>query len=161
MKYKGSFVNRAGDTVTVQIVTGGSADEVQIGSDASGLYFAADDAVQITSSVNDTFDHLLRSSASLRLLTANYLPDLFRAQCTEAVVHIFRNDECVFAGYVEPQVYSQPYNDTLDELELSCIDALSALQYSRYRCCGAQGAPSFASLRAGAAMRSFIDILKE
>lgn len=137
----GSFINQKGDTITVQIVT--KADRthtIEIGADAEDIYFT-DDPVEIVSEVNDTFDHVLRHSASIRLLVRNFIPDFFQASARDAVVNICRGAECLFAGFIEPQTYTQPYNEKYDEIELNCIDALSALQYSKFKNTGAPGRP--------------------
>ena len=103
MYITGSFVNQQGDTVTVHIVTGADRSEVlEIGTESSGLYFT-DDPAETVSEVNDTFDHLLRQSATIRLLSRNFIPDFFSTSCRNAVVNIYKGDVCVFAGFIEPQ----------------------------------------------------------
>lgn len=139
MYFYGSFLTQLGETVTVHIVTKNSrAKQVEIGDDESGVFFTTD-PVEIESSVNDTFDHLLRSQATIRLLTRDFIQDFFCTSCMDAVVNIFKGGKCIFAGFIEPQTYSQGYNEVYDELEISCIDALSALQYSKYRDVGRLG----------------------
>ena len=86
--------------------------------------------MDITSQVSDTFDVLLCQQASVRLLTENFVPDFFSASCRDVVVNIYREGECLFAGFVEPQTYSQGYNEEQDEIELSCIDILTAKRLS-------------------------------
>ena len=160
MYIHGAFVNQIGDTITVHIVTNNDrTKEVEIGSDSAGLYFT-DDPVEIESQVNDTFDHLLKYQASIKLLTSNFIPDFFCASARDAVVNIYKDDICIFAGYIEPQAYSQDYNETYDELDLSCIDALSALQYSKYRNIGSAGI-LYNLVKADAGQRTFYDIVTE
>lgn len=160
MYYHGTFAAKSGDPVTVHIVTGGSrTPEIEIGTEESGLFFTAD-PVTVESCVNDTFDPLLRNQASIKFLTRGFVGDFFGASCRDAVVNIFKGTRCVFAGFIEPQTYSQSYNSALDTLEINCIDALSALQYSRYRDTGALG-ELYQSIRASADNRSFLDIMKE
>lgn len=149
-----------GETVTVHIVTGNSrVRQLEIGDGNSGVYFTVN-PVEIESCVNDTFDHLLRSQATIRLLTRDFIPDLFCTSCMEAVVNIFKGDRCVFAGFIEPQTYSQGYNEIYDELEISCIDVLSALQYSRYRNVGGLGV-LYEAVKAEAGQRVFSEIVGE
>ncbi len=160
MYITGSFVNQQGDTVTVHIVTGADRSEVlEIGSESSGLYFT-DDPAEIVSEVNDTFDHLLRQSATIRLLARNFIPDFFSTSCRDVIVNIYKGDVCVFAGFIEPQTYSQPYNEVYDEIELNCIDALSALQYSKYKQVGAADV-DYGEVKGAAEQRPFLDIMKE
>ena len=160
MYIKGSFVNQKGSTVTVHIVTGADRSEtLEIGSESSGLYFT-DDPAEITSEVNDTFDHLLRRSATIRLLARNFMPDFFSTSCRNAVVNIYKDEACVFAGFIEPQAYSQSFNEVYDEIELNCVDALSALQYSKYKGVGEAGS-TYESVKGSAGQRSLLDIMRE
>lgn len=160
MYIHGSFLSQQSDTITVHIVTGNDRTQtIEIGTEKADVYFS-DDPAEIENEVNDTFDVLLRNSAKIRLLCGNLITDLFSTSCRDAVVNIYKNDTCIFAGYIEPQTLSQPYNDRWDELELNCIDALSALQYSKYKNVGALGV-IYAFVKAEAAQRSFYDIATE
>lgn len=160
MYIHGSFLSQQGDTITVHIVTGNDRTQtIEIGTEKADVYFSEDPA-EIENEVNDTFDVLLRNSAKIRLLCGNLIKDLFSTSCRDAVVNIYKNDTCIFAGFIEPQTLSQPYNDRWDELELNCIDALSALQYSKYKNVGALGVV-YAFVKAEAAQRSFYDIATE
>lgn len=160
MYIHGSFLSQQGDTITIHIVTGNDRTQtIEIGTEKADVYFS-DDPAEIENEVNDTFDVLLRNSAKIRLLCGNLIKDLFSTSCRDAVVNIYKNDTCIFAGFIEPQTLSQPYNDRWDELELNCIDALSALQYSKYKNVGALGV-IYAFVKAEAAQRSFYDIATE
>lgn len=160
MYIHGSFLSQQSDTITVHIVTGNDRTQtIEIGTEKADVYFSEDPA-EIENEVNDTFDVLLRNSAKIRLLCGNLIKDLFSTSCRDAVVNIYKNDTCIFAGFIEPQTLSQPYNDRWDELELNCIDALSALQYSKYKKVGALGV-IYAFVKAEAAQRSFYDIATE
>lgn len=160
MYIHGSFLSQQSDTITVHIVTGNDRTQtIEIGREKADVYFSEDPA-EIENEVNDTFDVLLRNSAKIRLLCGNLITNLFSTSCRDAVVNIYKNDTCIFAGFIEPQTLSQPYNDRWDELELNCIDALSALQYSKYKNVGALGV-IYAFVKAEAAQRSFYDIATE
>ena len=160
MYIHGSFLSQQGDTITVHIVTGNDRTQtIEIGTEKADVYFS-DDPAEIENEVNDTFDVLLRNSAKIRLLCGNLITNLFSTSCRDAVVNIYKNDTCIFAGFIEPQTLSQPYNNRWDELELNCIDALSALQYSKYKNVGALGV-IYAFVKAEAAQRSFYDIANE
>lgn len=160
MYIHGSFLSQQSDTITVHIVTGNDRTQtIEIGTEKADVYFSEDPA-EIENEVNDTFDVLLRNSAKIRLLCGNLITDLFSTSCRDAVVNIYKNDTCIFAGFIEPQTLSQPYNNRWDELELNCIDALSALQYSKYKNVGALGV-IYAFVKAEAAQRSFYEIATE
>lgn len=160
MYIHGSFLSQQSDTITIHIVTANDRTQtIEIGTEKADVYFSEDPA-EIENEVNDTFDVLLRNSAKIRLLCGNLIKDLFSTSCRDAVVNIYKNDTCIFAGFIEPQTLSQPYNNRWDELELNCIDALSALQYSKYKNVGALGV-IYAFVKAEAAQRSFYDIATE
>ena len=162
MYLHGEFINHNGDTIAVHIVTQGSrTTEKIIGeNDDSDFFFPADEAVTITSEVNDTFDHLLTQSATINLQAKYYEESLYGSTCRDGIVNILRNGEVVFAGYIEPLSYSQNFNETYDDVSLSCIDCLSALQYSHYKDIGALGV-NYAKVRKEADQRTFLDIAKE
>lgn len=160
MLFSGTFYNNQNDAITVVICTkGDNTKRVEIGNEKDGIFFT-DDPVEITSQANDTFDHILCYQASVRLLCKNFVPDFFCSSCRDAVVNILRNEECFFVGYVEPQAFSQGYNEDYDEVELTCIDCLSALSYSNYRNVGA-AAVLYDALKGKASQRTFYDIIAE
>lgn len=133
MYVHGEFVNQKGDTVKVQILTNNSRTATyEIGTEKSGIYFT-DDPVEIEDETNDVFDVILSQSAKISLLVSGFVSDFFQLNALDAKVNITCAGRLVFAGYIEPQVYSQDFNEVYDELELNCIDALSALQYSQYK----------------------------
>lgn len=160
MYLHGHFYNQREERIEVHILTGGDrTKETAIGEKNGELSFT-DDPVELTSQVNDTFDHLLCQQATVRLLARNFVPDFFCASCRDAVVNIYREGECLFAGFIEPQSYSQGYNGEFDEIELSCIDALTALQYAKYRDVGSLGV-LYNVVKAEAEQRTFLAMLKE
>lgn len=157
----GSFVNRIGQTVTVHILTNGDrSKQIEICPESDMLCFPAESPVEITAEVNDTFDHLLRQSATIHLYASDFIDDFFCTSARDAMVNIYRDGVCLFAGFIEPQTYSQPYNDVWDEVELNCIDVLSALQYSKYRNIGSLGV-LYNIVKADAQQRTFYDIVAE
>ena len=139
MYLHGQFLTLHGETVTVHILAGDDrTDDIEIGDDGAPVRFTAD-PVEIRSEVNDTLDTLLRTSATIRLETRGFIPGLFSRSCMETVVNVFKGAECVFAGYLEPMAYSQDFNEAWDGLELSCVDALSALEHTRWADIGRAG----------------------
>ncbi len=162
MYLHGEFINKKGDTIAVHIVTQGSkaVEKVIGGSPDSDFFFPAEDAVTITSEVNDTFDTLLAQSATVTLQARYFEPSLYGTTCRDGMVNILRNGKAVFAGYIEPLAYSQPYNEIYDEVSLNCVDCLSALQYSNYRDIGSAGV-SYSSVKQAAGQRTFLEMLKE
>ncbi len=155
-------MNRKGDTIAVHIVTQGdrTVEKVIGEEEGSDFFFPWDEAVSIKGEMNDTFDALLPHSATINLQARYYEPSLFGTTCRDGIVNILRNENLVFAGYIEPLSYSQNYNETYDDISLNCIDCLSALQYSNYRNVGAAGV-TYAKMKSEADQRTFLDILEE
>lgn len=160
MYLHGHFYNQREERIEVHILTGGDRTKETVIGEKNGELSFTDDPVDLTSQVNDTFDHLLCQQATVRLLARNFVPDFFCASCRDAVVNIYREGKCLFAGFIEPQSYSQGYNEEFDEIELSCIDALTALQYAKYRDVGSLGV-LYNVVKAEAEQRTFLVMLKE
>lgn len=160
MYLHGHFYNQKEERIEVHILTGGNRTKETVIGEKNGELSFTDDPVELTSQVNDTFDHLLCQQATVHLLARNFVPDFFCASCRDAVVNIYREGKCLFAGFIEPQSYSQGYNEEFDEIELSCIDALTALQYAKYRDVGSLGV-LYNVVKAEAEQRTFLAMLKE
>lgn len=157
----GEFVNKTGQTVEVMIETSGDRTEsIEIGTEASGVWFPADSPVVIDCDISDTFDVQICHSCTITLLSREWLPALFCANVLDGKVNVYVEGRCVFAGYIEPQTYSQDFVDSVDEIELSCIDALSALQYRRYKDVGQNGV-YYRSVKKTADTRIFSHLLLE
>lgn len=144
----------------MRILTRGDMSEtVEIGADGSHVHFAAD-PVEINSCVNDSFDTLLRSEATVRLSTRTFLKDLFTENITDGVVNILREGRVLFAGFIEPQVYNQSYVDREDDLDITCLDLLSAMQYLKFSGIGRPGS-DYAAIRRQGGSSSLRDLLIE
>ena len=154
----GTYINGKGRTVKVEILTGSDrAERMEIGTD--GLYFT-DEPVEITSEVNDTFDVLLPHSATIRLQTDRHIPELYTALCRNCAVNVTVGTEVVFMGFIEPLSYSQPFVSVADELELSCVDCLSALQYSNFKNVGSAGV-DYDEIRGNAGRATLWSLMRE
>lgn len=161
IRYHGEFVNQKGDTISVAIsITTGEAREIVIDGTGSDVLWT-DDPVDITAEINDTFDHLLHHSATIRLQARSFQEHLFARDFRAGRVTIGRGGECLFAGFLEPQTYSQPYNEVWDDIEVNCIDAISALQYVNYANIGRLGYDSYSLVKSNAQVRTFGSILTE
>lgn len=131
MILRGEFRDLSDELLTVLIKSGGSGTVKEIGKD--GLYFSSE-PVLIEESIEDITEHVIRKSATINLVVSDYLGDLlFTGAARDIVVNIWKGSECVFAGYVEPATFSQPFNSNVDEFTLNCTDFLSTLQYTSYK----------------------------
>lgn len=155
MKISGQFNDINGRTVTVEITLPGNSGDRTIGDGVSGLWFT-DDPVETVCETTDPFDHVIRHSCTIRLLARDFERQLFSVSCRDAAVSVFRAGKTLFRGFIEPMNFNQDFNSPEDELELNCIDCLSALQYSPYLS-AEYGDWDTACLHAG--QRSFSDII--
>lgn len=182
MKISGEFVNRKGELIGVEFESQTAANQtnqdnqanqieadVVIGEEGSGVSFGAD-AVEVSSEMNDTLDVLLTHSARVRLWSENYIAALYGRNCMDVGVKITRSAEAigegatekevVFKGWVEPMAYSQGYNEVVDEVEVECVDCLSALQYSNYKKVGQAGV-DYDTEKGKAGIRTLWEVLNE
>ena len=140
MYIHGEFLDRQGRTVAVHIVTDADyTDEIVIGETDDALLQFTDSPVEIECNINDCFDHIISHTATIHVQTRAYIDGLFCASPFDAVVNILRDGECLFMGFIEPLVYSQSFNEVYDDLDISCIDILGALQYLNYGGVGLNG----------------------
>ena len=124
----GQFKNNDGKLYTVFIKKNGDNTEKVIGED--GLFFA-DNPIEIETSIEDTFTPIIKRSLTLNLISTEYLGNyFFGVNERDVTINVFdENDNCIFAGYVEPNIYTQPYAEHFDSIQINCIDYLSILQY--------------------------------
>ncbi len=159
MKIEGSYVNKKGDTVTVEItIPGSTANDIAIEPDGV-LEFAADDTVTIDSGVNDSLDVCQQHSCTIALHASTYVADLFTSEYKDGKVEVSVNGTCVFSGWLEPRTLTQPFNDVYDDLSLQCVDSLSAMQYSNYK--DVNNTTTYTAAAEKAGMRAFKDLLTE
>jgi hypothetical protein len=116
MYIHGQFRNIEDDLFSVHIVKGGDrTSEKLIGEGTDPTIFFSDDPIKIETTCDDTFTHIIKKSLTLNLLTSEYLGDyLFSTNERDVVINVFKGDTCIFAGYVEPNVYTQPYAYNLE-----------------------------------------------
>ena len=127
MKYQGSFkdVNNKDYTVTITTDSSGTTSELVLG-----------DSPVILEWVNE--DHLYMpvrySTATIKIITNNWMPDLYASTAQQVKVEIQapQNFTPDWYGYVTPNLYSQPYEASIEELEVEAIDGLATLQYYKY-----------------------------
>lgn len=157
MMIYGEFKDYNNDVVRVEIENLSSSDaDVEIGSD--GILFSGS-PIQIQTEIDNTFEHIIRKSATINLVTKGYVGDYFFADNARSVtVRITRNSDVLFDGYLEPNTFSQGYSLPLEEFTLNCTDFLSTLQYIRY---GEGTIDTYDALKSEASNKSFMSILTE
>lgn len=123
----GTYKDINNNTITVKIRNEKNGDNIELGG--ALVKFAAEDAVTIDCDRDDYFTHIIKKSATIRLVTRIYLGDyLWAANQKSVIVNILRNGKCVFAGYVTPNTYTQDYIGEWTPLDVNCRDLLSTLE---------------------------------
>lgn len=103
-------------------------------NESDSTIFFAPNAVEITHNYSDSFQHIIKRSAQVNILTQNNLSDyLFGYNARDIQVLIFRELELVFCGFVEAGAYNQPYIEPHDILNINCLDVLSTFEYYNYK----------------------------
>lgn len=131
MYIHGEFRDFNDNLCSVHIVSDNDrSTEIVIGE--NGLFFD-DDPVTIEQNVENTFTHILQTSCTINFVTENYIGGaLFANNSRNIVVNVYRGNTCIFAGFIEPNVFTQPFALALEEFSINCTDALSTLQYYNY-----------------------------
>ncbi len=137
MIISGSFRDYKNRLVTVTITTDSNPGQT-LNIDNSNIIWFSGDPVEINESVDNSFEQIIRKSATINFVTAQYLGQLFFANNSRSSsVEITRTENNVetilFSGYIDPNIYNQPYTSPLDEFSINCIDKLSTLQYYNYK----------------------------
>lgn len=158
MKVSGGFISTNGHRITVAISSPKGDDVYRIGH--GGVQFPKEGAVSIDSSGDDTTAPMLTRSATITLDTRALLLNLYSRNVLDSPVTVKCDGSPLFCGYLEPMAFSQDFATEWCDLELSAIDALSALQYINYRNIGAAGV-SYDDIKATAAQRTFYDYLTD
>ena len=73
------------------------------------------------------------SGATLKLVGSDYLQNLFSTQYQKFKVNLLKDSSILWTGFITPEVYSQDYDNSLFELEIECISALSTLEYIDFK----------------------------
>lgn len=131
MIISGTFRDYNNRVCEVTITNSLSGDNIEIGGN---IVKFARNPVEIKDSVDDTFEVIIRKSATINLITREYIGDiLFANNARSNSVTIKVGSTIVFSGYVDPNTYNQPWTSPLDEFSINCIDKLSTLQYYKYK----------------------------
>ena len=125
--YTVPFTNTDGESMTIQILEdGGTASPVELTGGTPP--FVVD--------VNDE-DFLYTptrfSGATLKLVGSDYLQGLFSTQYQKFKVNLVKAGSIIWTGFITPELYSQDYDNSLFELEVECISALSTLEYIDFK----------------------------
>ena len=111
---------------TSNIVIGCAGDDTNV--------FFGDDPLSVDEDYDSTFDVMVQKSGQLTLLTkgdTNLVGILFANNQHNVTITVNKGGDCVFYGFVEPNVYSQDYAEEYTQLDINFTDFLSTLQYGK------------------------------
>lgn len=136
MKYTAQFYDINDNLYSLEI---GSGTEQQITLSATPI------TTEIESSDSHLYKPCKYSSATIGIVTDNYMFDLYSSVAQQNKVTLKdESDNVVWVGYVTPNLYSQGYETEIESIEVEAIDALSTLQYYKYETIGSsKGIVSF------------------
>ena len=128
MYIHGQFKDKDERIYTVIISDGKTTPDITIGE--NGLFFS-DDPVNIETECDDCFTHIIKKSCTIELVTKDYMGEyLFSSGLYNIVVNVWLYKTCLFAGFVEPNIYTQPYANYYESITITCTDFLSTLEKS-------------------------------
>ena len=125
--YTMPFTNVDGEALTVQILEdGGTGSPVELtGGTPPFIVDVTDEDFLYTPT--------RFSGATLKLVGSDYLQKLFSTQYQKFKVNLVKAGSVIWTGFITPELYSQDYDNSLFELEIECISALSTLEYIDFK----------------------------
>ena len=156
MRIYGTFKDETNTTVTVTIINNDiSANDINI--DTSSNIRFSDEPVTIKYDCDDSFVHIIKTSAQINLVTKSWLGDyLFASNYTSVSVSVTRNGATLFSGYVTPNTYQQDYARDWETLSVNCVGKLSILE-NQYITDGT----TYEDVVAASTTKTFKDVLDE
>lgn len=131
MIYVGEFAdihNKYKYQVTFETKSGSGNQEIQL---------SGEDPIIIKQNGDKLFDPIKTQSATIKIVSAEYLYPLYNAGYNVSVTIKRKNytatnyNTVLFFGYVTPNIYNQTYQ-YVDEIEIECISDLAMLKYQDY-----------------------------
>lgn len=118
-----------------------------------------EDPIEIEQDVDDTFEHIIKTTCTINMMSRIYLGDyLFASNGREITAKVYKNDEIIFSGYVQPLSFSQDFAEEYSEVEIECYDYLSTLEDFKYNQSG-NPTQDYEDAKANCETKSFNDML--
>ena len=125
--YTMPFTNVDGEALTVQILEdGGTGSPVELTGGTPPFIVDVNDE-------DFLYTPTRFSGATLKLVGSDYLQKLFSTQYQKFKVNLVKAGSVIWTGFITPELYSQDYDNSLLELEIECISALSTLEYIDFK----------------------------
>ena len=128
MKYTGQFKDINENLYKVNIITDNDSTTTKTVTLGTTPF-----VTEIETSEEHLYKPVKYSSATIRMINDDYSFDLYCAEAQENKVTLVDKDNVIrWIGYTTPNLYSQGYENEVEEIEIECIDALATLQYYKY-----------------------------
>lgn len=128
MKYIGYFknINEVNYSITF------NCSQV-VGADEEIILATEPIKVEYTSS-NLIYEPIKNSNATISIITNTILSNLYSSELTNVIVELKNTDTNTleWVGYVNPVIYTQPFDDEYNQIEIECSDGLSILSKIEY-----------------------------
>lgn len=126
MKYVGDFYSVSDKQYRVEFstLTGSTTENIILSDNPAVISYQGE--------ADNIYQPIIGSGSTIRLYTNKYMEDLYSQSIKDVKVEIKSGDEVVFTGYVTPMVYNQDYRAYKYDLEVECVDAISALKEIKY-----------------------------
>lgn len=125
--YTVPFTNVDGEALTVQILEdGGTGSPVELTGGTPPFIVDVNDE-------DFLYTPTRFSGATLKLVGSDYLQNLFSTQYQKFKVNLVKAGSVIWTGFITPELYAQDYDNSLFELEIECISALSTLEYINFK----------------------------
>ena len=128
MIYQGTFKDRFEQEYTVKITTDDGSPRVITLTLGTPPF---------TTSMDSEGDTLYKTakyqSATITYVSKNEYYNMYAAKAQQKKVELFKDNKLEWVGYIEPNSYNQDYEGYETAIELNAIDALSTLQYFKYK----------------------------
>ena len=125
--YTMPFTNVDGEALTIQILEdGGTGTPVELTGGTPPFIVDVNDE-------DFLYTPTRFSGATLKLVGSDYLQKLFSTQYQKFKVNLLKAGSVIWTGFITPELYSQDYDNSLFELEIECISALSTLEYIDFK----------------------------
>ena len=106
MYISGNFKSLKDIDYQIVITDGDVSKDIKVIGE-EGLFFVPD-ALSVETNINDTFDTIIKTSATINLISDNYVGHLLFGNNARSIsVTIYKNNVPFFCGYVEPATFIQ------------------------------------------------------
>ena len=90
--------------------------------------FAAD-GVSVRHNFSSLFEPIITGEANITLVSNIWVGDmLYASDLGDIIVYIKKGNNYEFVGFVEPRTYSQPLDNSINTIDIHCIDWLTACE---------------------------------